>query len=711
MTSISIQAGRAPLADFNRWADSQIASYKSKIERNVPIAMEVSWIAHPVQKEAIQNSADAMEPASNNKWCVIFEMDNTLPPRYISITDQGTCGLTGKALVSKEELDRLLEEKPSEYQKERWAKFEALSYPNIDPVGRGSRGQGKWVFIGASKDKTIFYDTLRQDGVYRLGAWLGEKQLLQKPPEGANADVLLKKSFPYLNPLKKVGTRVIIVYPKKELWEGFIPILKSPIALYVEETWWELLRNGGEILIKWRGETVKVKSPIYYSDSFIQSQAKEIWSVEDVSLGWNKNQKTRVNELVIVYSEKVIPEEFRGIAIQRAGMKICNFDIKSGNPLIKTEIAEHVYGWIIFNEEAEKELREIEHPTHYDFGASVGTFGYHVFGKTGWLTQEVRKFAEQKLGLGLEAKKPDRLDIMVANRLNRFVNKYNLGLPLDRTSPGPGPGPGPRTRKKIRIKMLKPSFPREGIRRVEFGESIQNINVSVVNETKISRRVKLSLLLKTASRKVQERILKKFVASETIVVPSKSESSTFGPYAATFDKKKFAAGTYAIEAEIALLEGDILDDQFGKAVIVDQERELIYLDENPPTGKGLFEFIDRIEFKENKELQFRVKEKDGKMRIQINILHPAYKHNEELDDLLEEENLYAHRKLHRPLLDYEIGVGAEVIAQYDVRKEAKLVKEDKEKFILQRAEDKKAFFVEAVDQASRIAQRIRYEVL
>jgi len=259
--------------------------------------------------------------------------------------------------------------------------------------------------------------------------------------------------------------------------------------------------------------------------------------------------------------------------------------------------------------------------------------------------------------------------------------------------------------------MPKPSFPVEGTRKVEFGDSVQNIKISVVNASEFSRKIKLSLTLKTASRKVQERILRKFVAGQFIDVPARSESATFGPYAVTFESKRFDTGTYAIEAEISLLEGDILDDTFGKAIIADQERELIYLDEDPPTGKGLLEFIDRVKFKEEKELQFRVKEKDGKMRIQVNILHPAYEHNEELDDLLAEKNLYAHHRLHRPLLDYEVSIGAEAIAQYDVRNEARLVKENKRKFMLQRAEDKKAFFIEAIDQTSRIAQRIRYEVL
>lgn len=710
MAAISLQAGRAPVADFNRWAESQIAAYKGKIEKNVPIAEESNWMAHPVQKEAIQNSADATEMISEDKWGVIFEIDEKMPPRYISITDVGTCGLTGRVLVLKDELDKLQKEKPDEYQKERWAKFEALSYPNIDPTGRGSRGQGKWVFIAASKDKTIFYDTLRKDKVYRIGAWLGNNQLLQKPPEGEQAKTMLKNNLPCLEPLCKIGTRVIIVDPKKEVWDGFFPFLESPLATYIAETWWELLIEGREILLKWRKDKVKVTPPIYYTDSFIKKESVDTWFLENVNLKWEKNPKAKVKELMLIYSKDVIPEEFRGIAIQRGGMKICNFDVRSANPSIKAEISERIYGWIKFNEEAEKELREIEDPTHYDLSAYLGTFGFYVFGKNGWLEQEIRKFSEQKLGVGTEDKKFDRLDIIVANKLNRFTNKYDLGVLLDRPVAPPGDSKEHK-RKEIRLKMPKPQFPSIETRRVEFGERIPDIKVSVVNESKISRKVKLSLLLKTASREVGERTLKSLVAGETFTVQAQSESEIFGPYEILFDKKKFDSGTYAVESEIVALEGDLLDLKFGKGVVIDQERELIYLDVDPPAGKGLFEFIDRVEFKEEKDLQYRVKEKDDKMRIQINILHPAYKHSEDLDHVLAKEKLYEHHNISRPLFDYEINIGAEVIAQYDIRKDAKLIKDNKEKFLIQRSEDKNSFFIEAVDQTSRIAQRIRHEVL
>lgn len=258
--------------------------------------------------------------------------------------------------------------------------------------------------------------------------------------------------------------------------------------------------------------------------------------------------------------------------------------------------------------------------------------------------------------------------------------------------------------------MPKPSFPRDETRRVEYGEIVKNIKVSVVNGLEVPRKLRLTLLLKTASRKVQERILKKFVAGETMVVDRKSECTMFGPYSVSFKKGKFATGTYALEAEIVLLDGNIFDEEFPKGWTI-QERELIYLNVDPPAGRGLFEYIEPVKFKREKDLQFRVIHKDEKMRIQINMLHPAYKYNEDLDDLLAKKKLYAQHRVERPLIHYELGIGAEAITQFDISKDVRLLQKGREQFIAKRDEDKRAFFEEAINTASRIAQKIRYEIL
>jgi hypothetical protein len=191
------------------------------------------------------------------------------------------------------------------------------------------------------------------------------------------------------------------------------------------------------------------------------------------------------------------------------------------------------------------------------------------------------------------------------------------------------------------------------------------------------------------------------------------ESEEFGPYKIMFNKFTYTDGAYALEAEIVLLEGDVLDDKFGKGMVLDQERELVYLNENPPAGKGLFEFIDKVEFKQEKTLQYRTRVKDGKIRIEINTLHPAYKHAEEIDDLLSKYRRSQNKNVPNPLVDYDIQIGAEAIALYDLKKEANLISdtETKKRFIEQRKEDKTAFYEDAMNRTSRLAQEIRHEVL
>jgi hypothetical protein len=246
---------------------------------------------------------------------------------------------------------------------------------------------------------------------------------MKKPLEGEVAKQLIKEKF-NLNPLSKVGTRIIIVNPRTEFVDGFYPTNKGPLVNYIKETWWELLKGGASILIKRGQYSFKVENPPYYSDDFIERNAEETMIAKNCSLDWAKNSKAKATELAIIYSKSAIPEGFRGIAIQRNGMKIRSFDVRIENPAITPEIAERIYGWISFNEEGEKELRSIEDTTHYDFSSSIGSFGIHVFGRNGWLVQQVREFAEQRLGLGSPDKgKSDRSDILAVNRLNTIL--YN----------------------------------------------------------------------------------------------------------------------------------------------------------------------------------------------------------------------------------------------------------------------------------------------
>lgn len=121
-------------------------------------------VPHGVQKDAIQNMWDARANKKGTGWSARFEvLTSANGHTFLCMTDAGTTGLTGHVLQPEE----LIADLPSE---ERWGRFENVAFTK-DPSEEalGARGRGKFIFVGASKMSTIIYDTLRKDGLYRLG--------------------------------------------------------------------------------------------------------------------------------------------------------------------------------------------------------------------------------------------------------------------------------------------------------------------------------------------------------------------------------------------------------------------------------------------------------------------------------------------------------------------------------------------------------------
>ncbi len=132
-------------------------------------------IAHGLQKDAIQNGWDAMKlsgknPTKNfveNNWSFRFVLSRDKQSEYtLQMIDAGTTGLVGDLRGSNIEEDNV----DSLGEGERWAKFESWGIQGAGGDSLGSRGQGKLLFVAASKDQTISYDSLRGDGGYRFGA-------------------------------------------------------------------------------------------------------------------------------------------------------------------------------------------------------------------------------------------------------------------------------------------------------------------------------------------------------------------------------------------------------------------------------------------------------------------------------------------------------------------------------------------------------------
>src|SRR3712207_6195079 len=118
-------------------------------------------VPHGLQKDAIQNAVDARKGRGAVR--VEFKLVENDKGNFLTISDSGTSGLTGPVLdIEDYEVDL-----PEDAH---WARFESFAFTKESPDAIGARGQGKFIFLRAAKEYTMYYDTLRDDGVYRVGA-------------------------------------------------------------------------------------------------------------------------------------------------------------------------------------------------------------------------------------------------------------------------------------------------------------------------------------------------------------------------------------------------------------------------------------------------------------------------------------------------------------------------------------------------------------
>lgn len=669
-------------------------------------------ISHAIQKDAVQNCIDAENIKNPDKWSVEFKLqEDRVGNEIVTITDTGTFGLTGEADIEDEELLNL---SIMEQLKERWARFESLAYKNPDEKAIGARGQGKFIFIGNSKDKEMIYETLRQDGIHRVGHWItkgrGGKTLID-PLKGDEAKKYLKKKISLL-PLKEVGTRITIINPKRELVESFKPLKPSPpnkcdLAKYISETWWELLFDKNKkIFISMKlSEWPKVEKIIVFPPELYKKFKENPNNFKSRII---ENKKIRdgikIKEFVVGFSEEEIPAELRGISIQRGRMKVASFDIRDGNEHIKEKYKKHIFGWIILNEEGEKELRKTESPHHYGFKKSHGSLAQEIFGLRGWLSKEIKEFAEEKLGiLSKEKREMDlgRTHIKVLNILNKLMRSLGYRSSV-KSGLGKGGGGGGEN-KLIRIQMPPIKFPGP-MRRVEFNEKVSEIRSRIVNDTKKDIYIKLKITLESASKskKLSNKSKKIVKIIDKLEIASKSKSEWYGPYSILFSKK-FKPGKYILKAEIISLETK------NKGEIYYKITRAIYLGIDPPPAIGMFKKFDEVDFfGEDKKLKYKIEEEGNKsLTMLINVLHPSWRRADTLKNLVSKNSEIGGD----PIEDYYLGIGLSVAVEEDLRQKANFLGKEGKNFqkILKR--DMDGLFEKTLANYKKIQQEILFDAL
>ena len=163
--------------------------------RNAIDDIKVASLLHPVQKDGIQNGWDARLGIDGppTPWKITFELledtsqirrnAGALKTTLLTITDEGTYGLTGRHIPEEELYEDISHD-------ERLARFENKSWQKDRTAKRktqGSRGRGKFIFVGASKLNTIFYDSLR----YKLNYDSNKKVIENKPIEYGQKEYMM----------------------------------------------------------------------------------------------------------------------------------------------------------------------------------------------------------------------------------------------------------------------------------------------------------------------------------------------------------------------------------------------------------------------------------------------------------------------------------------------------------------------------------------
>ncbi|MBN1639107.1 MAG: hypothetical protein JW866_09075 [Ignavibacteriales bacterium] len=599
-------------------------------------------IVHGVQKDAIQNGWDARIDEKGKGWTYKFQLYREAGGLvYLTMTDSGTHGLTGR-ILSPEEME---EDLPIE---ERWGRFESLAFTKDNEVGTlGARGQGKFIFVGASKKKQIYYDSLRIDGTYRLGtrAIRGRTSSPVMHWDDEDGQTLLRERFPSLQPLGSSGTRVIIVDPIDEIIEA---INNRSWEENVADTWWELLQKYKiKITVKNLEENHEVVVPQYILD--MPSEDKDVVKV------WNKKNETidisgeqyRIKRLHLVSkSTDGLPEHIKGVAIQRNGMKVCT---ELPPRSIGIDIGDGIYGYIQFDKKLDELMALAESVTHYDFD----------WRRTGarqvreYIRDQITEFAHEKLGFGVDPRtlreklhnEAEKRALLAANKVAKV-----LGISAGGFGGGGGVVPGPRVTKPYGLIMPELELPNNDLR-VEFGQSVSNIKASVYNQSDIDFKVRLKFWMFTDDGQVAYNF---FDPSIDFDLERGSKRGPFGPFSIEMERAKYpSSGLYRIRSRLISLESSSSD--IPKGQILDEKTKSFYLDMNPPERiYGLFEKIQPSDLSEFNPtlLGYHSHGERGGYIYTYNIEHPAFK---VVGDDRESSTEYLFRLLSQAVIEIDLG--------------------------------------------------------
>lgn len=311
---------------------------------------------HGFQKDVIQNAIGAREGDGFEDWKVSIDLVSTDKGSFLTVTDFGTTGITGKN-YSVDEI-RNLSKGPDEIDGyEKYARISSFYNSGNNEKGGGLNGIGKKMYIAASNPDTLlyYYESIARVEGYRINSnKAGE--IWDKAVEGEEGKLVLKQETG-LDPIDHIGTRFIIVNPKKELVDA---ILSGQMESYIKETWWRAIllcdqeHKSFDNGIFLNGKKIEVPD-LYKADYDFEHS----W----LSSGIQKSSHGRQirNAGFFITKEPIGEEDLRGFSYYRFFMKIATIEPE----FVPDKVKNRFYGFVELDRKWEKELEKLENVTHY----------------------------------------------------------------------------------------------------------------------------------------------------------------------------------------------------------------------------------------------------------------------------------------------------------------------------------------------------------
>lgn len=472
---------RGPIVNWGGALDQVKKDYERPPARGIP---------HGLQKDAIQNGWGAR--ISNRGWSYEFRIVKCSNGELLlTMTDCNSHGLTGKVYTFEEIKQMGTDDLPST---ERLARFEAV-FESGGNEGPGLYGRGKLLFNIASKRSTIFYDSLTNDGTYRLGKRYIRGRVYDQLPailEGGRATSALGEwTHGALRPLESPGTRITIVEPLEETVQS---IEDGTFLKAIDETWWEIIRKyDAEItVIREGGEASRAKVPEEYGgppagdESGFKTHLKDNLEV-DIGSG-----SLNVKHLHLFLAPHDLEERLQGVSIYRRGMKVGTVDLFN----VPEKVASRFFGYVELTEPSEDLLAAAEDLCHYGFNSR------HTVYRN--LRNEIQSQADaffEKLGFGRRLGDPNERDKRslqeAAAHLNQILNEMEV----------PGLGTGESTKRGIQLSIRGLKFP-GGSKNMEAGAEISGFWYVLKNTYAKKKSVRLEVFTSERDSGVLEELTK-----------------------------------------------------------------------------------------------------------------------------------------------------------------------------------------------------------